>query len=161
MRPDLDQLPDRMRAARVRRAAHVVEERQKALMEKGLRWCKRCDQEKPVEEFNFKPGRGDYDIDCRSCHSEREKERRRANPSDRSRKAQLARYGVTLEELVERQGHPFCALCTKNIADCVDHDHETRRVRGALCRVCNMALAYFEDEAWMKRAAAYTGKGVI
>jgi hypothetical protein len=52
------------------------------------------------------------------------------------------RYGITPEQydkMLERQGGK-CAICrrppgAKRLA--VDHDHKTKRVRGALCYICN------------------------
>lgn len=39
---------------------------------------------------------------------------------------------------------------------CVDHDHETGKVRGVLCRGCNGALGKFGDTvAGVRRALAY------
>lgn len=57
-------------------------------------------------------------------------------------------YGLSLEQyavLLEKQGNA-CAICRRRFtkekrrAACVDHDHETGRVRGLLCTACNFAL---------------------
>lgn len=61
-------------------------------------------------------------------------------------------YGITLEEynrlFAEQNGR--CAICgisqlelTKRL--CVDHDHETGKVRGLICNMCNGGLGYFKD----------------
>lgn len=75
-----------------------------------------------------------------------------------------ARYGLTLEEfeeILELQGG-VCAICKQPEKDrykrrlCVDHDHETGKVRGLLCHMCNTALGKFSDDPdRLDAAAAY------
>lgn len=83
--------------------------------------------------------------------SETYRERDNARYCDGRRAAQLAafrkrKYGATSED-VERlralQGNR-CAACSRVLAqgksqasECLDHCHETGRVRGLLCRMCN------------------------
>lgn len=77
--------------------------------------------------------------------------------------------GMTLrqyQEMWERQGGK-CAICRDEIVHkaafekgrgiaCVDHDHETGKVRGLLCHHCNRALGTFGDNVeGLKRALAY------
>jgi hypothetical protein len=68
------------------------------------------------------------------------------------------RYGLTREEhaaLVEEQGGK-CLICDKPKPLVVDHDHNTGRVRGLLCRKCNVAIGMLEDDVMaVERAAAY------
>jgi hypothetical protein len=62
------------------------------------------------------------------------------------------RYGITLEQynilLSNQQGH--CATCLSTgdngIRLCVDHDHNTGKVRGLLCKKCNLAVGLLKDE---------------
>jgi hypothetical protein len=59
------------------------------------------------------------------------------------------RYGLTHEqyrEMYEAQ-NALCALCGERAAVDVDHDHITMRVRGLLCRACNVGLGLFGDSA--------------
>ena len=50
----------------------------------------------------------------------------------------------------------LCAVCREAPAVHVDHDHETKRVRGLLCFDCSGALGQFRDRAdLMLRAVAY------
>jgi hypothetical protein len=52
------------------------------------------------------------------------------------------KYGLSIEDyeaMYERQGGK-CALCGHPDRLCVDHDHQTGRVRGLLCYLCNTAL---------------------
>jgi hypothetical protein len=65
------------------------------------------------------------------------------------------RYGITIEEFdrLYEACEGKCQICRKPLnrewrskyMACVDHDHETRRVRGILCRRCNQALGAFGD----------------
>jgi hypothetical protein len=70
------------------------------------------------------------------------------------------KYGISIEEYDARltaQGG-VCLIClrpSKKVL-CVDHDHETRKLRDLLCDKCNRGLGYFdEDSAAMRRAADY------
>lgn len=66
----------------------------------------------------------------------------------------LDRYGLDRKQqlaLLESQDNK-CALCEKpielhmgnNFNACVDHDHNTKQVRGILCGHCNTALGKLE-----------------
>lgn len=63
------------------------------------------------------------------------------------------RYGITLEEyeaMYDNQNGK-CAICKKDYqlggskGLFVDHDHETKEVRGLLCRKCNSAIGQLEE----------------
>lgn len=98
---------------------------------------------------------------------------RTADPAARRRYLMLQKawrlrlYGLTperFEDLLDKQ-ESCCAICGAVPADAetegstglaVDHDHETGEVRGLLCRRCNLALGYFQDDvALMAKAIAY------
>jgi len=81
-------------------------------------------------------------------------------------------YGITQEDydrILEKQGG-VCAICGspsnyyKGGRLCplaVDHNHETRKVRGVLCNHCNRAIGMLKDDAEIvDRAAAYLRKGL-
>jgi hypothetical protein len=113
---------------------------------------------------------------CKPCNREIERarrakdpEKRRARDAERSRRwrranphktrEQLLRqlYGLTPErfaEILRAQGDA-CAICQKPSSDyCVDHCHETHRVRGILCRPCNIGIGQFRDDPALLLAAA-------
>jgi hypothetical protein len=74
------------------------------------------------------------------------------NPEKRflhHRKSTLRKYGLTIkkyEALVEKADGK-CAICQKipKQSLSVDHCHKTGRVRGLLCRRCNSAIGFLED----------------
>lgn len=66
--------------------------------------------------------------------------------------------------MLDQQGRR-CAIC-ETIADmkavfafCVDHDHKTGKVRGLLCRRCNLLIGSADDDSTLLiNAAAYVTK---
>lgn len=57
------------------------------------------------------------------------------------------RYGLSVEEykrIAARQNW-LCAICEERKPLCVDHDHETNKIRGLLCRTCNSAIGLLGD----------------
>lgn len=81
-----------------------------------------------------------------------------ANP-DKVRNAHYLRtYGITLPEFLdmERNQKGVCAICKRDAARCVDHNHKTGKIRALLCRKCNSGLGQFrEDFSVLIRAADY------
>ena len=74
------------------------------------------------------------------------------------------KYGLTIDELNKRlleQGNK-CLICKRDFATlnkwnaaCIDHSHETGKIRGILCRKCNLTLAYIENFNLWKSAIEY------
>jgi len=59
-------------------------------------------------------------------------------------------YGLTDEDfknIIARQNNQ-CKLCGKEFTftPSVDHNHDTKQIRGLLCRSCNSCLAWFENK---------------
>ena len=52
-----------------------------------------------------------------------------------------------------------CAICDKFITEtkdiCVDHDHENGKVRGLLCKECNLGLGCFFDKPELTELATH------
>ena len=104
----------------------------------------------------------EYTRKYRETHPEQEKARSRACHKRHYQqwRAQTRKklYGITDEEyysiLLSRGG--VCAICgstQNNRSLAVDHDHETKRVRGLLCTRCNTTLGQFNDDPKMFQAA--------
>lgn len=100
----------------------------------------------------------------RKDNRERVLERERTRLAGGHRERNLKRYyGMTPTDyktiLAAQDGR--CAICdTDDPAPhpnfCVDHDHDTGRVRGLLCNACNVGLGRFKDSPELvRKAAAY------
>jgi Recombination endonuclease VII len=62
-----------------------------------------------------------------------------------------------LEEMLAKQSYR-CAICRNGSSDTllVNHDHETKRVRGLLCNSCNSGIDFFNDDiALLRKAVVY------
>jgi hypothetical protein len=74
------------------------------------------------------------------------------------------REKINKHELMARQ-NGRCAMCDLSVAfngnyggAHIDHNHETRKVRGILCHRCNKGLSFVEDEVFLTQALAYLKK---
>ncbi len=56
-------------------------------------------------------------------------------------------YGVTEQQIkiIENKQKYRCVLCHKKCKLFVDHNHKTNKIRGLLCRQCNLALGLIKD----------------
>lgn len=70
------------------------------------------------------------------------------------------KYGITAEEFREMlfQQENKCAICGNEFltskAPCIDHDHETGKIRGILCNGCNSGIGFLKDSIENLRNAA-------
>lgn len=78
--------------------------------------------------------------------------------SENLRKHLRRSYRLTVREykkLIEKSGGK-CEICGAEKNLCVDHDHSDGRIRGVLCRKCNIGIGYFDDSiARMSKAIKY------
>jgi Autographiviridae endonuclease VII len=77
----------------------------------------------------------------------------------------LHTFGITLETFRDLEAAQLgrCAICggtnSSGHALALDHDHKSGRIRGLLCRKCNLGVGYFGDDPERLRAAAsYLGR---
>lgn len=134
--------------------------------------CTNCKLEKDISEFGInksvKDGHQDW---CKKCMSNFQKNRR-LNPIVRKKEKESHKryidkhskkmwayhlkrtYGITLEnynQMLIQQGNR-CAICSIEFNNtksdtkcCVDHNHITNKVRGLICKKCNIGLSRFND----------------
>ena len=110
---------------------------------------------------------------CRECHSLNEKKYREKNleiVKERVRKWQSdnphyrlkRKYNITYNELefLYHKQNGRCAICHQEIAlkggryTHIDHDHISGKVRGILCRNCNIILGIIKEDTKILRNAA-------
>ncbi|KKM25050.1 hypothetical protein LCGC14_1598870 [marine sediment metagenome] len=124
-----------------------------------LKLCCTCKKEKPIDEFNKNKNTKDgYAFRCRLCRKEKEQSLT-VGQKQRKRAWHLrTNYGMTIEEysrMFEAQ-QGCCVICGLHQSELdmslvVDHDHETGRIRGLLCRNCNCRLGHYESgNNWYK-----------
>lgn len=91
---------------------------------------------------------------------------RDADPTGRRKKGYDLKgaYGITIDQyeaLAESQNH-LCAICgastqserNRRLHLDVDHDHDSKIVRGLLCNACNLGIGKFNDDPVMLEKAA-------
>lgn len=136
------------------RAAERKRRREKALRQTH-RWCRECDETKPIDQFT-RP----LAFYCRDCISLRNKDRYvRLGGTDTAYDRSLRyHYGLTLDEYNHRRWAQagLCAICGEKPEKrlCVDHDHETNAIRDLLCAHCNHALGNARENPAVLRAMA-------
>lgn len=102
----------------------------------GMKRCSRCGQVKSRDEFrNHRASKDGLRVACKPCHSAG------SAPSSEARRI-FRTYGLTKSEydafFVAHRSQ--CAACGKTTDLCIDHDHKTGRLRGVLCRTCNITI---------------------
>ena len=135
----------------------------------AMKVCVECGAEKPKPEFpadpNRKGGLHPYCKPCKASFQRAANAKWKAENPEAYRRAQksqnLKRMGIGMtieiyEAMLAEQGGR-CLICKDQpdpMALAVDHCHETGRVRGLLCRGCNVGLGHFTDDPERLRAAA-------
>ena len=130
--------------------------------------CLRCDVEKPFLDFHKDIRREDgLNPYCKQCRIIREKYYR-SKPSSKTvaRKHHLSRsFGIDISQynlLLESQNYR-CAICKSKETGTpgrkhfnIDHCHKTGKIRGLLCRYCNLLLGHSKDDpSILYKAADY------
>jgi len=115
--------------------------------------CGGCSVDKPLSEFSKGASRFGLRSVCKSCCVVTAQTYQKAHPRGRFLAMIWRKYGLRVGDydgLLQQQGHS-CAACRtpfgleKRNTPCVDHDHETWKVRGLLCWNCNIILGKVQD----------------
>ncbi len=134
---------------------------------------RRKDDSLPISKDNFEWVQivfvKENDESTREARARRQRERRALNPDDSRNNNFKSQYGITLQqynEMVARQ-EGKCVICKKVPEQkktgyrvlCVDHCHNTGKVRDLLCNRCNSAIGHFHDDInILESAIAYLKK---
>jgi Recombination endonuclease VII len=74
-----------------------------------------------------------------------------------SARGRMQRYGLSepqYRQMLLEQNN-LCYLCQEKFPGCVDHDHNTNKVRRLLCDGCNTKLSGIDNPDWLERALQY------
>jgi len=130
------------------------------LFKQGKRICHSCHKIKDLSEFYRTTRRGadGHKYSCKECEDNYNKNRKNTNSTYKSEKLKttlkryyVRTYGITMEqkEQMFKDQEAKCLICKDDIflvKGChVDHDHETKQVRGLLCSKCNHGLGLFRE----------------
>lgn len=106
-----------------------------------MKICSKCGQLKWDSEFP-----SEHETRCKHCRRDEDWKRR---------------YGITPQQYLAMYNKQdgCCAICKRDIGDdylAVDHDKITGKVRGLLCRNCNVGIGMLgEDISNLMRAIQY------
>jgi hypothetical protein len=136
-----------------------------------MKKCCTCKAYKPLESFHNNRKRPDGKASvCKACKKIESagywKERvkattqkwRRENPgkAKEQHRKYNRKFGMNFYERQEfRDRHGKCAICPSTEKLSIDHDHKTGKLRGVLCRKCNLALGLFGDSPELILRAAF------
>lgn len=136
--------------------------------------CSKCKKKKFTNKF-YKQKRGKYGRSsiCKICkrkYSQTPKRKSKAKQYRKSIRGQLSRqreilkrHNITLAEYDQmfKNQNGVCAICNLpeiNGRLSIDHNHQTGKIRGLLCRSCNVLLGYLErikNDGFIKKAEKY------
>jgi len=129
-----------------------------------MKTCCACKEARPLSDFHLDRPRG-HQRECKDCTRARKGAWHKTDSGKRSsaNTKLKARFGITQERYDEIHASQDgkCLICgaTESYMGhklAVDHCHHTGKVRGLLCKGCNVGMgALRDDPALLERAAAY------
>ena len=70
-------------------------------------------------------------------------------------------HGLTNWQAAEYRRGKSCEICGSKNRLVVDHDHQTKAIRGVLCSACNMVVGVVENKSKLNKVIAYVSKYAI
>lgn len=114
--------------------------------------CSSCKIEKPLDAFQKRPERPiGVKPRCRDCQRADDAKKRTTEAGKRKYRKQLwkkAGINITYEEYKEKylRLDGRCEICHTQLPSlCVDHNHETKEIRGLLCTSCNLGIENLKE----------------
>lgn len=117
--------------------------------------CCTCHREKRFDLFSRRSDKPHlYRSQCKACACS--KSRRRRGLLGSMELNLKTRFGLTVDQrrkMIEKQ-NSLCAICGDFLLrPCIDHSHQTGKIRGILCQKCNSGLGMFRDSVVYLSAA--------
>lgn len=119
------------------------------------RACTKCLKAKPETEFHWIVRGKRLHSHCKQCQAKTGRDQ--YNFKTKRYINRQKRYGLTdgqYQEMASKQNH-CCAICGRPESFvgqdgqlrtlCVDHDHNTGKIRGLLCSRCNLCIGHAKD----------------
>jgi hypothetical protein len=120
-------------------------------------WCKPCTQAYGRQRFT-KP-------EVKAAHKGRYVRIKTIDQAYKRIYHRMRKYGVTADMFYQMWNAQkgMCPICETHMRrPCVDHCHETGRIRGLLCLSCNAVLGHMRDDPdTLERAARYLRRGQL
>lgn len=118
-----------------------------------MKTCSSCKETKPLTEF-YKSNTRYYQRECKVCNKLRKGawHKTEAGKLSSANTKLKARFGIdltTYKTMLENQSGR-CLICECEVSYmghklAVDHCHTTGKIRGLLCKACNLGLGNFKD----------------
>ncbi len=125
-----------------------------------MKKCCTCKIEKEFDNFNKnRKNKDGYNKQCRECASmsnaayyykthnfqlQRGRDKHKRKSKCRRRETIMRMYKLNIDDFNKMlfEQKEKCAICDIKPTDtlCIDHNHITGKIRGLLCRKCNMAM---------------------
>jgi hypothetical protein len=143
--------------------------RVEAILKNNKKQCQMCKKTLSLDNFfkskQTKDGFGSYCKECKIINNrENWNKNKHKHIEQRANSHLINTYGITLNQyqnILDRQ-NGVCAICqqkSEKIKLAVDHDHNTGKIRGLLCRDCNQAIGLLKDNVvLLEKAKEYLQK---
>lgn len=133
-------------------------------------FCRLCNKVKSFNDFykdkKLKNGLHTYCKDCckikaKGAYARNPERAKKAMREWREKNPEISRaikakssFGISRNEYFEMKR--VCVICGSKEKLCIDHSHQSGRIRGMLCSACNKGLGFFKDNpTLLLRASDY------